>query len=302
MCAEMPKAFVHASAVKLGDNIYICGYSSPGSLKRKDVAQILIYNLKNKEWSEEEGPQQIWCQAAAVNQQLTLIGGLDLSDSGRICNKLITLTDKGWKELFPHMNESRLRPGVLSLDDILIVAGGKGFNGEFSSSIEILDCLGKQWFMVHQVSLPKAMWFLQLFICKDEIYLYDTGGLLWKMQEEELRRFITPSPSASTTAKWTSISDPPKKASFPSKCAIPIAIGGCRLPICPTKDICILKDQKWKAVGQCKFVRLQSSMTCVTNQSLLILGGIKEWPWRNDISRSTPHNTHNTLEEVAICS
>ena len=294
----MPKAFFHASAVKLGDNIYICGYSSP--LNRKDVAQILIYNLKSKEWSEEEGPQQIWCQAAAVNQQLTLIGGQDLSDSGRICNKLITLTDEGWKELFPHMNESRLRPGVLSLDDILIVAGGKGFNEKLSSSIEILDCLGKQWFMVHQVNLPKAMWFIQLFICKDEIYLYESKGFLWKMQEEELRRFITPSPSANMSAKWTSISDAPMKASFPSKCAIPIAIGGCMLPIYPTKDICILKGQKWKSVGQCKFARLQSSVICVTNQSLLILGGVKEW--YNDISRNTPYNTHNTLEEVAICS
>ena len=63
---------------------------------------------------------------AIIDSELTTVGGRDGAD--RRTNKLFTLRQGKWVEVYPPMNTARYRPAVVSTsdDDYLIVIGGFG--------------------------------------------------------------------------------------------------------------------------------------------------------------------------------
>ena len=115
---DLPIATSSATALVIARNVYVCGGACP------DVALacvVQVYDLDKASWTKLPPAPQYKSEAAAINNQLVLIGGREAS-SGTITNMVSTWTGQGWQQDIPAMPTKRLRPGVTTYNTYLMVA------------------------------------------------------------------------------------------------------------------------------------------------------------------------------------
>ena len=102
---------------------------------------------------------------AAVNNQLTLVGGLNEFD--KVTNKL-AVWESEWTFPYPPMPTARYDVAVATYSEWMAVAGGRGDNG-YLDSVEILNSTEKQW---HSAApLPMRCTPMKSAVVRDEWYL-----------------------------------------------------------------------------------------------------------------------------------
>ena len=115
---DLPIATSSATALIIARNVYVCGGACP------DVALacvVQVYDLDKASWTKLPPAPQYKSEAAAINNQLVLIGGREAS-SRTITNMVSTWTGQGWQQDIPAMPTKRLRPGVTTYNTYLMVA------------------------------------------------------------------------------------------------------------------------------------------------------------------------------------
>ena len=88
--------------------------------------KVYAYNTKTNQWRELSRPGHRLGVVHMLGDKIAILGGRDLS-TDKIHNKVTTYYSKTniWSKFFPDMLNIRLKPGVVTYNDYVIVMEGK---------------------------------------------------------------------------------------------------------------------------------------------------------------------------------
>ena len=157
---KAPRQMYRGAAVAHGSLAY---FSSDG------CHEVFAYNSENNDWSKlPECPQSNF-GLAVVNNLITAVGGVS---GGHHTNRLSNYSGGRWVTVFPPMLTKRRWPAVISTENYLITAGGRGVGGVLST-VEIMDMNTLEWYTA--ASLPEPVYDMSATVCGGCLYLQ--GGI-----------------------------------------------------------------------------------------------------------------------------
>ena len=176
-----------------------------------DSNEVFAYNSENNDWSKlPECPEHDF-RLAVVNNLVTAVGGM----SGGHCTS--SLSDGEWVTLFPPMPTKRYLTAVISAQNYLIAAGGRGVGGALST-VEVMDMNTLEWCTA--ASLPEPVCDMSATVCGGRLYLlggYDknnrsTRAVFTCTLDSLIRSCHPPSqtpPHTSEASVWQRVADVP---------------------------------------------------------------------------------------------
>ena len=211
---DLPIPTYYATAVKIDEHIYICGGCCDDIAMER---QVQVYSINHHTWSTLPPSPQYRSQAASINGQLVLIGGREPS-SRTVTNLMSTWNGQVWHHELPPMPTKRVRPGVTTYQNLVVVAGGLGEDGwTLLSSIAVLNITTLQWSTQDNLTLPQPMLSMQLAISSEHLYVasadiaYDvatdtntTTRIVWQLPLAALENALT-TEGDNMSHQWTEI-------------------------------------------------------------------------------------------------
>ena len=210
---------------------------------------------------------------AAVNNQLTLVGGLDEFD--KVTNKL-AVWESEWTFPYPPMPTARYDVAVATYSEWMAVAGGCDDDRRCLDSVEILNSTEKQWYSA--APLPMGCTPVKSAVVRDEWYLMVCYNPTVKIEgfAVSLPALILLRGNASSTP-WRNIPIPPLKhtAALATQDSL-FAVGGRTSStkiISSAIHLYLPWKKKWIEAGRLQTER--ASCTCIELPSgeILVAGG-----------------------------
>ena len=269
--------------------IYVAGHHSPVAEAEE---QVYAYDISTDHWSQLSTPGQYYSIPQIIGGRLSIIGGR-LSDTRKITNKVVTFnkaTNK-WISYHPNLLSARSKPGVVTHQEYVIVAGGA--TGDDANlvpldDIEVLNWVENSHWMKVSTHLPLPMFCIRPII--------SDGSLLF-VEYCETRFIVTAEgyklPVAEITSPvkqhttWIKLSPASNfnVAILPN--SSPLVIGGHRVsPQDANKDISLRKhdttaniemyddsSKSWKKIDSLSFARTCTGVAAVGNNAIVVIGG-----------------------------
>ena len=118
--ADLPAPLYHVHVAVYGHKIYMTGRSP---VERAEH-QVYVYNINTDQWGQLLSPGHYGGIPHIIGDKLAIIGGR-LSSNGKRTNKVSTFDDgtQTWISYYPDLLSVRSRPGVVSYEKYVIVAG-----------------------------------------------------------------------------------------------------------------------------------------------------------------------------------
>ena len=285
---DLPIATAYGTALVIARNVYICGGACP------DVASahvVQVYDLDKATWTKLPPAPQYFSGAAAINNQLVLIGGRAAS-SGTVTNMVSTWTGQGWQQDIPAMSTKRTRPGVMTYNTYLIVAGGLAEDNQtLLGSIDVMDTTTQQWYTPANLQLPRPMYDMQITVSATHICVasaviaYNTIYTIlvapcksvWELPVSTLSKVLVGEDSG--PHQWTEIAPTPHyRSALLHDTAHPLAVAGFEDTIKPSTDIAVYDhhSNKWSTVGQLLEPRTLCTAVSLSRRSFLVCGGLSD--------------------------
>ena len=241
---------------------------------------VYVYDINNNQWDRLPPPGQCKGILQIINCKLTVIGGRD-NTTKKITNKVTTYNNNSWSNEYPNLLKARLKPGVLTHLDYVIVAGGILDDKTYSDDIELLDCKQSPQWVITRMKLPEAMWAPSLTISDDTLYIVGysraNGNRINAAYEVSVDMVISSAAqlTSNQTAHWTKLPPAPHygTAIIPN-CSPPVIIGG-RIQNVPTVDIRVLDvpNNSWKKIASLTTARSCTAVVPINHDSILVIGG-----------------------------
>ena len=299
---NLPIATVGATAIVIARNVYVCGGVCP------DVASarvVQVYDLDKATWTKLPPAPQYNSKAAAINNQLVLIGGREAS-SYTISNMVSTWTGQGWQQDIPAMPTKRLAPGVTTYSTYVIVAGGRAEDNQtLLNSIDVLNTATLLWSTPANLQLPRPMFSMQITVSATHICVasasiaYDTTTdtstafkRVWQLPVSTLTKVLMGEDHS--PHDWEEIAPTPHYSSaLLQHTAHPLAVGGHDVSGKTTSNIAVYDphSNKWSTVGQLLEPRTRCTVVGLGTHSFLVCGGA-----------SDPIDRNNRLSSVEVVS
>ena len=272
----------------IDEHVYICGGGC------NDIAmerQVQVYSINLHTWSTLPPSPQCRSQAASIKGQLVLIGGREPS-SCTVTNLMSTWNGQVWHEQLPPMPTKRFRPGVTTYQNLVVVAGGRGEDGQtLLSSIAILNITTLQWSTVENFTLPRPLVGMQFTISTAHLYVasagitydkatdtYKTTRTVWQLPLTALKNALT-TEGYSMSHHWTEIAPTPYYSSaLLQDTAHVVAVGGVDKSHTPTSDVFVYdpNNNKWSKVGQLGVPRDLCAVVSLSSTSFIVCGGLTD--------------------------
>ena len=260
----------------------------PGSDATLDRV-VQVYDLDKATWTKLPPAPQYWSQAAAINNQLVLIGGREAS-SRTITNMVSTWTGQGWQQDIPAMPTKRMRPGVTTCNTYLMVAGGRAEDNQtLLGSIDVMDTTTRQWYTPANLQLPRPMYTMQVTVRATHICvasaaianaITSTGTSsksVWELPVSTLSKVLVGEDSG--PHQWTEVAPTPHSwSTLLQDTAHPLAVGGLDDSDKSTADIAVYDchSNKWSTVGQLLEPRTRCTAVSLSRRSFLVCGGLSD--------------------------
>ena len=241
---------------------------------------IYVYDINNNRWDRLPPPGQYMGTLQIINNKLTIIGGWD-NTAKKKTNMVTTYNNNSWRNEYPNLLKARVRPGVLTHLDHVIVAGGALDDGTFSDDIELLNYTQPSHWVITRMKLPEAMRFPSVTISDSTLYIvgYSKANgrtdAAYKMSVD----LVTSSPAqliSDQTAHWTKLCKAPYggTAIVPNSCP-PVIVGGYDKQYVPAADIRVLDvpNNSWKKITSLTTARANAAIVSINHDSILIIGG-----------------------------
>ena len=139
-----------------------------------DSDSLYRYDCSTDEWMKLPSCPCRSSGLAIIDSDLTTVGGLDRA--GRRTNRLFTLRQGKWVEVYPPMNTARYRPAVVSTSDgeYLIAIGGWGSDGHgaMTATVELFQVKSRRWYKL--TDLPQPLPSPSATICGDQLHVIGT--------------------------------------------------------------------------------------------------------------------------------
>ena len=299
---DLPFATSSATAVMIDEHIYICGRTCDGIAMER---QVQVYSINHHTWSTLPPSPQYRSQAASINGQLVLIGGREPS-SHTATNLMSTWNGHVWHQELPPMPTKRIQPGVTTYQNLVLVVGGLGEDGQtILSSIAILNITTLQWSTPDNFTLPRPMYRMQLTVSTAHLYVasagitfdvatnkFTTNKTVWQLPLTVMENALT-TECDSTSHHWTEIAPTPYYTSvLLQDTAHVVAVGGDDESGTPTSDVFVYdpNNNKWSKVGQLGVPRVRCAVVSLSSMSFIVCGGCTD--------TRDPLNTYLTSVEI----
>ena len=257
---------------------------------------VQVYDLDKATWTKVP---QYDSQAVAVNNQLVLIGGYEVSPN-TISNMVSTWTRQGWQQDIPAMPTKRLLPGVTTYGTYVIVAGGMAEdNRTLLNSIDVLNTTTWQWSTPANLQLPRPMFDMQITVSATHICVasariaYDattktdtTSNGVWQLPVSTLTKVLMGEDHS--PHDWEVIAPTPHYSSaLLQHTTHPLAVGG-HVSGKATSNIAVYdpRSNKWSTVGQLLEPRAMCTVVGLSRHSFLVCGGLRDPMDRNTLLSS----------------
>ena len=142
------------------------GYFNPGGGQ-----DVFAYDSEKDDWSELPECPRYYFGLAVINNLLTAVGG-EPSGPFSYTNRLVSFNGSKWVTIFPPMPTKRHWLAVISAQNYLIAAGGRGV-AEALSTVEVMNIATREWYTA--ASLPEPVYDMSATVCGGRLYLL--GGL-----------------------------------------------------------------------------------------------------------------------------
>ena len=265
-----------ASAVLHNDKVYVMAGGAPDD----DILRyVYTYDIHSNQWDTLPPPVHSHGVLQIIDGKLSVIGGMDTS-AGKATNKVSTFINNNWTQKFPHMFKNRIRPGVATYSDYVIVAGGAKDVNTFFDDIELLYYKQLRHWIRTNINLPEPMAIISLAIADDLLYIagYNNSDdkrstKTYKIAVDTIASSVAQPPTSSQTVQWSTLPSTPHSAtatipnSYP-----PVIIGGHDLQGVPTADVAMLK-QSWSKVASLSSPRIGVAVVPISCDSILVIGG-----------------------------
>ena len=278
-CADLPSPMYHASAVLHKENIYVMAGDAP---QNETLHYLFSYNITNNTWSRLPPPGHYWGILQIINNQLTVIGGVD-NDTKKFTNKVSTFDNNttSWTRYYPDLMKPRSKPGVVTHEDHVIVLGGGIDYSVYSDDIELLNWTQPLHWMKSNIKLPQPMWRPSLTISHNQLYIvgYSNNGrhhTAYQLPINSIISSIGQPPTSGQSDNWKTLPKAPHHdtALLPQSYP-PVIIGGHDIQYVLTSDIAILNLTKntWNKVASLFTPRHCVAVVPINHDSILIIGG-----------------------------
>ena len=275
-CADLPSPMYAASAVLHNEKVHVMAGTA---LDKDTLRYVYTYDIHSNHWDTLPPPGHVMGVLQIIDGKLSVIGGWDTT-AGEATNKVSTFINNKWTQQYPNMLKSRLRPGVATYSDYVIVAGGARDINTFYDDIELLYYKQSPHWIRTNINLPKPMANISLTIADDLLYIagYETSDgrstKAYKIAADKITSSVAQPPTSSQTVQWTTIPSTPHyfTAIIPNSCP-PVIIGGSLQGV-PTAaaDVAMLK-QSWSKVASLSSPRRSVAVVPINCDSILVIGG-----------------------------
>ena len=244
---------------------------------------VYVYDINGNQWDRLPPHGQHMGTLQIINSNLTVIGGVD-NTTRKITNKVTTYNNNSWKNIYPNMIKPRVKPGVVTHLDYVIVAGGTLDDNTFSDDIEVLNYKQSSHWVIARMKLPEPMVVHSLTISDNLLYIVGYDRATAKTSATRAHQvpavdIITSSAAQLTsnqTAHWTKLPPAPHyyTAVIPNSCP-PVIIGGDDIQGVPTVDIRVLDvpNNSWKKIASLPTPRDCTAVVPINHDSILVIGG-----------------------------
>ena len=298
---DLPIPTSYATAIMINDHVYVCG----GGGDVVSACTVQVYSVSHQTWNTLPLSPQCYSQGVQINGHLVLIGGRE-SSSGAVTNLVSTWNGRGWHQELPPMPTKRLRPGVTTYQNLVVVAGGlvEGMQ-TLLSSIAILNITTLQWSTLENLTLPRPMYRMQFTISNAHLYVasaaisYDvatdtltTTKTVWQLPLTALENALT-TEGDNVSHHWTAIAPTPYyRSALLQDTGHVVAVGGNDQSGTSTSDVFVYdpNNNKWSKVGQLGVPRAYCAVVSLSSTSFVVCGGCTD--------AREPWNTHLTSVEM----
>ena len=207
---------------------------------------------------------------AIIDSELTTVGGWDRA--GRT-NKLFTLRQGKWFEVYPPMNTARSYHAVVSTSDgdYLIAIGGWVSDGGMTATVELFQVKSRRWYTL--TDLPQTLRDPSATICGDQLHVIgvDDNGYSCSLQSLPSNDRPITSP---LTLSWKPLPPlPVKHSTAATLCGQLVLIGGWQ-GLSLVNSIHQLVEGQWVEIGSMTSGRRWCLAVSPSPDRILIVGGL----------------------------
>ena len=264
-----------ASAVLHNEKVHVMAGAAPDD----DTLQyVYTYDIHSNHWDILPPPGHYGGVLQIIDGKLSVIGGGD-TNTRKVTNKVSTFINNNWTQQFPHMLQKRLRPGVATYSDYVIVAGGYRDKNTVNDDIELLYYKQSPHWIRTNINLPEPMATISLTIADDLLYIAgytnsddERSTKAYKIAVDKITSSVAQPPTSSQTVQWTTIpSTPHYHTAIVPNSYPPVIIGG-KMQGVATTDVAMLK-QSWSKVASLSNPRFHVAVVPINCDSILVIGG-----------------------------
>ena len=227
------------------------------------------YECSTEKWMELPSCPYEDSGLAIVDSELTTVGGWDRA--GRITNKLFTLRQGKWVEVYPPMNTARSYLAVVSTSDgdYHIAIGGYGTDG-WTATVELFQVKSRRWYKL--TDLPQPLPLPSATICGDQLHVIGIDGNGYSCSLQSLPSNDRPITSP-LTLSWKPLPPLPVVYSTAATlCGQLVLIGGMQ-GRSPVNSIHQLVERQWVKIGSMTSGRWRCLAVSLSPDRILIVGG-----------------------------
>ena len=254
-----------------------------GDTRNKDNwHDVYCYDTRSNQWKQLPRPAHRLGVIHMVDDKLTIFGGRDSTTNK--CNKVTTYNSKtnSWYSCYPDMLHNRVKPGVITSDDHVIVMGGSSVPDTDLDSIEVMNYRQQlQWKEV-SLHLQVPMYAIKPTISGDYItivgYTNDEGrnkGYYQISTQEIISSLDQPLSTGAVTRQWQELSSPThwNTVTVPYSNP-PVIIGGSIKGVC-TSDVSLYDSSKnlWRKVDSLTSARKSVGVALLNSDTIIVIGG-----------------------------
>ena len=230
-------------------------------------ASFYQYECSTEKWMELPSCPYFNSGLAIIDSELTTVGGG--VRAGHHTNRLFTLRQRKWVEVYPPMNTAHSRPAVVSTSDgdYLIVIGS---DYAATATVELLQVKSKRWYKL--TDLPQPLPRPSATICGDQLHVIGIGGGGYSCSLQSLPSNDRPITSP-LTLSWKPLPTLPVIGSTAATlCGQLVLIGGSQGGS-TVNSIHQLVEGQWVEIGSMTGGRWQCQAVSPSPDRFLIVGG-----------------------------
>ena len=234
-------------------------------------------SVHSYEWTTEQWKELAPCPyrdsaLVIIDGALTAVGGEMRSD---FSSNLLTLRQGSWGKVYPPMKTARSQSAVASKSDYVVVVGGRGCDGGWISTVELLDVKAKHWHL-NVSDLPQPLTKPSAAVCGNQIHVIGE-------ECEGYSCFIQPLPPSGKAVMfnpikpWNPLPRLPVRASTAATLSGQLVIVGGKqdsTPVLSGKAIHQLLNGKWVKIGSLSRDREWCLVASHLQDNMIIIGGV----------------------------